>query len=242
MLNPGLKPGRVAFALVAVVTLVLLTVMLPSVFQAEKVEVAPGIAVSRKTYPVPSNEAPFFNFAVKTENERVNDAHFVAGVLQLVPDRAKAAREASERGWQFVKNDDFATAAKRFNQAFLLDPKDSALYHGFAAVVASRFRDFAYADELYEIAGRMNAPSKILEADRARVLLMAGRPADAKPLLERAVRDNPESAIPKSNLAWATYQLGEAAEACRIIATITGIDMDAVEEDVAMLKRRAACP
>ena len=37
----------------------------PSFAHAQKVEVAPGAMVTRKTYQVPANEAPFFNFVEK---------------------------------------------------------------------------------------------------------------------------------------------------------------------------------
>lgn len=87
----------------------------------------------------------------------------------------------------------------------------------------------------------MKSPSTALSADHGRVLLMAGRPADAKPLLEKAVRDNPDWAVPKSNLAWAALQTGNAAEACRLAAAVAGRDMASVEGDLARLKERANC-
>ena len=35
---------------------------LPSATLAQKVEIVPGVTVTRKTYSVAPNEAPFFNF------------------------------------------------------------------------------------------------------------------------------------------------------------------------------------
>jgi hypothetical protein len=37
---------------------------------AQTVEVAPGVQVTKKTFPVPINEAPFFGFADKTPEQR----------------------------------------------------------------------------------------------------------------------------------------------------------------------------
>lgn len=223
--------------------LVVLAMMsLASAAHAETVEIAPGVTVTRKTYPVPSNEAPFFNFAEKTGSQREADKDLLADILKLVPDPSKAAQAASGAGWKaLITRGDYATAARRFNQAFLLDPKDSSAYQGFAAVAASRFQDVAFADELFRVAARMNSPQKTLNADHGRVLLMAGRPADAKPLLESAVRDDPDWAVPRSNLAMAVFQLGDAAEACRLLGQVAGRDIASVEHDIAVLKRQANC-
>jgi Flp pilus assembly protein TadD len=215
---------------------------LSSAAQAQKVEVAPGVTVTRKIYSVALNEAPFFNFTQKTASQIEADENFVAETLKRVPDRSKAAQMASGAGWRaLIAEGDFGTAAKRFNQAFLLDPRESSIYHGFAAVVASRLGDFEFADELFRVAARMNSPPRTLSADHGRVLLMAGRPSDAKPLLEKAVRDIPDWAVPKSNLAFAVLQAGDAAEACRLAATVTGRDLASVERDLTLLKQQANC-
>jgi Flp pilus assembly protein TadD len=204
---------------------------------AEQVEVAPGISVARKSYPVPANEAPFFNFAEKTPRQKEVDDQLVTETLRLVPDRAKAAQYAVGAGWQaFLSKRDYPTAAKRFNQAFLLDPRLSGIYHGFAAVVAARFRDFDYADELFRIARRMDSPSPALSADHGRMLLMAGRPREARPLLERGVAENPDWAVPKTNLALAVLQLGDAAEACRLATQVSGRDLALVARDLAYVR------
>lgn len=217
-------------------------ICVPSAAQAQKVEVAPGVTVTRKTYPVPANEAPFFNFGEKTARDKEADERLVTEVLKQVPDRSRAARTATGSGWQaLLAQGDHATAGKRFNQAFLLDPLDSGAYHGFAAVAASRFRDFDFADELFGIAARMNLPARTLSADHGRVLLMAGRPREARPLLERAVHDDPDWAVPKSNLAFAVLQMGDAAEACRLADQVTGRDSAFVMQDVALLKQQANC-
>ncbi|MBJ6124989.1 hypothetical protein [Microvirga splendida] len=210
--------------------------------QAQNVEVAPGVSVSRKTYPVSANEAPFFNFAEKTEGQKVADRKLVAAVLERVPDRARAAGTAIEAGTRaFLGENDIATAAKRFNQAYLLDPQQSGIYHGFAMVVATRFKDFVYADELFRVAARMKSPSPSLRADHGRMLLIAGRPAEAKPLLEQAVKDTPDWAVPRMNLAWATLQSGNREESCRLAAQVRGEQMENVEGDLALLRQKAGC-
>jgi Tfp pilus assembly protein PilF len=220
----------------------LLAAALPAAAQGQKVEVAPGVSVSRRTYQVPANEAPFFNFAQKNEAYKAADRQFINGVLTLVPDRAKAARLSIADGDRaLLQGDDAATAAKRFNQAHLLDPQQSGIYHGFAMVVAARFKDFDYADELFRVAARLKSPKPNLKADHGRMLLIAGRPADAKPLLEQAVQDTPDWAVPRMNLAWAALQSGNREEACRLKALVKGSDFESIQGDLAMFKQKAGC-
>ncbi|MEE1658079.1 tetratricopeptide repeat protein [Microvirga sp. CF3062] len=220
----------------------LLAAAVPTLAQAQKAEVAPGISVTRKTYRVPDNEAPFFNFADKNEAQKAADKKLVDAVLERVPDRTRAAGTAIDAGMRaFLSDNDFATAAKRFNQAYLLHPQHSGVYHGFALVAAARFKDFGYADELFRLAARMKSPAPPLAADHGRTLLIAGRPAEAKALLEQAVKDTPGWAVPRMNLAWAALQTGNRAEACRLITQVKGQDLESVERDLALFKQKAGC-
>jgi Flp pilus assembly protein TadD len=220
----------------------LISVGVSAVAKPETVEVAPGVSLERRVYPAPANEAPFFNFAAPTEHQTAANERFVREVLARVPDRGKAAQMTTAAGWQaLIGRNDFGTAGRRFNQAFLLDPMESSIYQGFGAIAASRFKDFVFANELFLIAARMKSPLKTLAADHGRVLLMANRPAEAKPLLEKAVRDDPDWAIPRANLAWAMFLTGQADQACRLIKEAKGRDLHAVERDVAMLQQRASC-
>ncbi|HEY8383699.1 MAG TPA: tetratricopeptide repeat protein [Microvirga sp.] len=209
---------------------------------AQPVEVAPGVTVNRRVYPVPANEAPFFNFAAKSADQKAADDALVARVRGTGIDPRHAAQRALAQGWQAViQGQDFATGARRFNQAYLLDPSESGIYQGFAAIAASRFKDFAFADELFRIAARMRNPSPALPADHARVMLMAGRPADAKPLLEKAIAADPGWAVPRANLAWTMLQLGDPKEACRLAGKVAGRDLEQTSADMTKLRQLAKC-
>jgi predicted Zn-dependent protease len=222
--------------------ILLMALAFPAHSQTRKVEVAPGITVTRKTYPVPSNEAPFFNFIEKTDELEAVDRTMVDGVLKLIPDRGQAARHAAIAGWKELREKrDIATAARRFNQAFLLDPHQSIVYQSFAVIVAERFKDFDYADELFRMAAKMNSPATALSADHGKVMLMAGRPGEAKALLEKAIQDDPGWAVPRANLAWVALQTGNPAEACRLVRLVAGRDMETITKDLELLKQKGNC-
>ncbi|MBZ6079248.1 hypothetical protein [Microvirga puerhi] len=198
--------------------------------------------MSVRTYDVPANEAPFFNFAEKNPAQRAADEKLVADVLKTSLDRSKAASAAIAAGGRaFLEQRDLSTAAKLFNQAYLLDPELSGIYHRFAMIVAGRFKDYDYSNELFDLAARMKSPAPSLQADHGRMLLMAGRPQSAKAVLQQAVANSPEWAIPRMNLAWATLLAGLRDEACRLKSEVHGQDLDVVQSDLVLFAQKAGC-
>jgi Tfp pilus assembly protein PilF len=181
---------------------------------AETVDVAPGVQVTRRTYPAPINEQPFFGFSIKDPAQKAADANFVTAIIQAAGTREKAFEETTKRGWRAINAGKMREAAQRFNQAFLISPELSGVYHGFAAVAQIRFKDFDAAEELFRIALRQPQPLKALNADYGRLLLIAKRPREAEPVLEQATRDAPDLADAWTNLAWARFQNGDPASAC----------------------------
>jgi Tfp pilus assembly protein PilF len=188
--------------------------LLAGAASAETVEVAPGVRVTKKTYSAPSNEQPFFGFVVKDSAQKAADENFVNAMIEATGTREKAFDEASNRGWRALGKGNPAEAAQRFNQAFLLAPEQSRVYHGFAAVAQIRFRDVDFAEELFRIARQQPNPLKTLNADYGRVLLIAKRPREAQPVLEQAVKDTPDFGDAWVNLAWARLRNGDPAAAC----------------------------
>ena len=181
---------------------------------AETVEVAPGVQVTKRTYSAPSNEQPFYGFVAKDAAQRAADETFVKAMVEATGTREKACEEASNRGWRALGKGNVAEAAQRFNQAFLLAPEQSRVYHGFAAIAQIRFQDVDFAAELFSIARRQPNPLRTLNADYGRVLLIAKRPREAQPVLEQAVKDTPDFGDAWVNLALARLQNGDAPAAC----------------------------
>jgi predicted Zn-dependent protease len=223
--------------------LIVLALLGPSrVAWAQTVEVAPGVQVTRKTYKVPSDEQPFFGFAEKTEEQREADAKFIADITETAGSKEKAFEAAMLRGWQAITANRFGEAAKRFNQAYLLAPEQSGVYHGFAMVVQGRFNDLGYADELFKVARKQPNPLKALNADYGKLLLMENRVADAKPVLEQAVIDKPDLGDAWAYLAFARLKTGDNNGACVAADEATKRRPSAsVGRDLIFIKRDAKC-
>ena len=227
--------------LAAALSLAALSLTRPAVAE-NRIEVTPGILVTARAYDaVPANEAPFFNFVDKDAHRKAIDAAFVADVLNAIPDRSAAADAVAQSGWRALGEGDAATAARRFNQAMLLDPRRSAIYHGFAIIAARRFLDYDYADELLRLAAALDGALPTLAADHGRLLVIAGRPQAARPLLDKAVAHTTGWAEQRANLAWAAMAYGNAGRACHIAAQIGGREHAAVAADLALLRRKAKC-
>lgn len=203
------------FALMIGVLVAALASALPA--SAETVEVAPGVQVTKRSYKAPTNEQPFFGFAAKNAEDKAADEKFVSAIVAATGTREKAFEEITMRAWRALNASKIREAALRFNQAFLISPGQSAVYHGFAVVAQFRFNDFDAADELFKIALKQPDPVKALRADYGRMLLIAKRPRDAEPVLEQAVKDAPEFGDAWTNLAVARFQNGNVPAACAAV-------------------------
>jgi hypothetical protein len=159
---------------------------------AETVELAPGVQVTKRTFKAPVNEQPFFGFVEKTDAQRAADEKFVKDLVQAAGSREKALDEVTKRGWRALATGKYNEAALRFNQAYLVAPEQSVVYHGLAVIAQIRFNDLDFAEELFRIAGKQPNPLKVLNADYGRVLVAARKPKQAQPVLEQAVKDTPD--------------------------------------------------
>jgi Tfp pilus assembly protein PilF len=181
---------------------------------AETVEVAPGVQVTKRSYKVSVNEQPFFGFADKSPEQKAEDEKFVSAIIAATGSREKAFEETTKRAWMALQAGRVREAAVRFNQAFLVSPEQSSVYHGFAVIAQARFNDYEASDELFRIALKQPNPVKALKADYGRLLLIAKRPREAQAVLDEAVKESPDFSDAWTNLAWARFQNGDPAAAC----------------------------
>lgn len=192
----------------------LAVVSLAGAARAETVEVAPGVQVTKTTFDAPPDEQPFYGFAAKTAGVRAADEKLLPDLIAATGSREQAFETVTLRGWKAIQGGRMVEAAKRFNQAYLLMPERSAVYHGLAMVTQMRFNDLAFADELFRQAYKQPHPLKMLNADYGRLLLMQKRYRDAQPVLEKAVVDTADFGDAWAYLAFAKLQNGDKAGAC----------------------------
>src|SRR5688572_14696526 len=71
------------------------------------------------------------------ELKAVDDA-FVERVEKDLGDRGKASRLWVDQGFRFYNEDNLDMAMRRFNQAWLLNPKEPQVFWGFSSVLHDR--------------------------------------------------------------------------------------------------------
>ncbi|MCL5269481.1 MAG: hypothetical protein M1457_02755 [bacterium] len=78
---------------------------------------------------------PMYGGVERTAREKEADARFIAEVIRQAGSREEGSRRIAAIGWANCRRNDFAGAILRFNQAWLLDPKNPQAYWGFGAVL-----------------------------------------------------------------------------------------------------------
>jgi tetratricopeptide (TPR) repeat protein len=63
------------------------------------------------------------------------DDALIEGTTKAFGSRAAASKRFTDEGFRFYFRDDLATAMRRFNQGWLLDPKNPDVFYGFMAVM-----------------------------------------------------------------------------------------------------------
>ena len=81
---------------------------------------------------------------------RKADAKFLKTVKNIGLNPKSAARKAIKRGWKHLKKRDYDTAMRRFNQAWLLDPDNPDIQHGFAVVLTVHDKNSNGAEILFK--------------------------------------------------------------------------------------------
>lgn len=132
---------------------------------------------------------PKYGSAQKTEQQKAADAALLAEMDASYPgDRPGAAKALSERGWQFLRLGNPANAMRRFNQAWMLDPKNVSALWGMAAVSANSDQGLLASLSLFAEAEKL-APGNIdLAVDYARTVGIAAGVVGNPTLMAEAVR------------------------------------------------------
>jgi Tfp pilus assembly protein PilF len=163
----------------------------------------------------PLNEQPMFARQSKTPAEQAADQKFFDSVAKLGYSRPQGSDKSVQLGWQyFFSKHDIATAMKRFNQAWLLDPDNGDAFHGFALLVMARDNDAAQADALFQQGLAKPRQSPGIYLDYGRFLLTVKRPADAIAPLRHAVAVPDMGPDAEALLTLALYESGDVAAAC----------------------------
>ncbi|RAK67034.1 tetratricopeptide repeat protein [Hymenobacter edaphi] len=180
------------------------------------------------------NELPRYGGGRKTKALLKLDQAFLADCDQRYPSRDSAARAMLAFGWRYLHQQDYATAMKRFNQAWLLDSTNANVYRGFGVLcgVQQRYDASVYFLERSRQGGVQDAA---LLGDLGNTLLrrydQLHIPADLRRsigYLEEAAAaagpQSPQAAAAYTNLTLAYYRRQEYARAWEYAEKAEAID------------------
>ena len=186
---------------------------------------------------VPLNEQPMFGNQPKTPEMVAADEEFIGAVAKRGLTRAQGSDKSVQLGWQYYfAKQDIATAMKRFNQAWLLDPDNGDAFHGFAVLVMARDQDAALADSLFQQGLAKPRQSPGIYLDYGRFLLTVKRPADAIAPLRHAIAVPNMGPDAEALLTLALYQSGDVAGACAESAKVLDGAQPVIRDSARSLK------
>ena len=115
---------------------------------------------------------PEYGNVKKTDGQIKSDNELIRSSLKVDTTPRKASDHLVQLGFNYLSKDDMRTAMYRFNQAWLLDPKNENVYWGFGAIYGT-FNDYPTAIIQYDKGLAINPNSSVILTDKA-TLYFAG--------------------------------------------------------------------
>jgi len=132
---------------------------------------------------------PKYGNGQKSEQQKEADAVFLSQVDARYPgDRPKAAKDVSERGWQLLRQGNLADAMRRFNQAWMIDPKSVSALWGMAAVSGSSDEGLLASLSLFAEAEKLSPDNIDLAVDYAKTIGIAAGVVSNQAMMAEALR------------------------------------------------------
>jgi len=111
---------------------------------------------------------PEYGNKQKTQGQIESDQQFIKTALDADGTNRKASDHLVKLGFTYLYRGDIKTAMYRFNQAYLLDPKNENIYWGFGAVY-STFNDNKTTIAQYDKGLALNPKSSVILTDKATI-------------------------------------------------------------------------
>ncbi len=120
----------------------------------------------KKSAETEINLRPEYGNVVKSQGQLDEDKTFIDLVLKQDTTYRKGSDHFVRLGFTYMAKGDLETAMRRFNQAWLLDPKNENAYWGFGAIYGS-FSDYSTAIVQYDKGLAINPQSSVILTDKA---------------------------------------------------------------------------
>ena len=112
------------------------------------------------------NLRPEYGNVLKSRGQLDEDKTFIDVVLKQDTTHRKGSEHLVKLGFSYLSKGDMETAMKRFNQAWLLDPKNENAYWGYGAIYGA-FGDYDTAIIQFDKGLAINPRSSVILTDKA---------------------------------------------------------------------------
>ena len=164
---------------------------------------------------LPANEVPMYGNINKTEEMKKADAALIAEVKKAGYTQESGAKVAVQKGWAYHDKGDLGGAMRRFNQAWILDPENGDVYHGFAIIVHQRDKAISEAEKYFRMALSKSRVSVNAYVDYGRFLWLQNRYDESLTQLTKAIKISPKAYNACSNISFVYYKKGDFVQACK---------------------------
>ena len=147
-----------------------------------------GADALAQSNPLPRNEQIMYGDRQFSPPELKANKELLQSVDRLGVSRRDAARRAVVVGFKHFREGDIASAIKRFNQGWLIDPEFGRVYWGLAIVSFERNKDPVQAEQLFLKAAELSPDDADLHVDVGRFFGKTGNPSKAGVYFERALK------------------------------------------------------
>lgn len=169
-----------------------------------------------------------------------------ADLLQALAERQAEANdfalEVTETGWQAMAQQDFGTAMRRFNQAWLVQPQTPYAIMGMAMVVFERDGDTKGGLMLMQSLEQALAQDAPYWINRASMQKRSGMHSQALRDFQRAAQIVPENSLVIKNLAELFHQEQNYPAACAMLTKARGMDIDITTGIARAIEQGASAP
>lgn len=114
---------------------------------------------------------PEYGGAKKSKEQKNADKEFIGLMMKSFDTKKEASDNMIETGFKYYHQGDLKTAMYRFNQAYLLDAKNSDIYYGYGAVFLY-FGDYHLARKQYDVGLKLDSKNDKILVDYATTYLM----------------------------------------------------------------------
>ncbi|MFE0015670.1 tetratricopeptide repeat protein [Mesorhizobium sp. NPDC059054] len=159
-----------------------------------------------------AKEMPLWEGLQKNARMMEADKKLIESVRQSTNGDLKAgAKRAIELGWQSFETRDFETAIRRFNQAWLLDPENPAIYWGFALVTHQRGEPLETVERWFAETEKRIPNVVPLLSDHGRILEEQNEDKRAVEYFNRALAIDPDYVEAHVGMARIAQKAGDLA-------------------------------